>query len=173
MRRAAPFTHRKDPPMPSPLLRRALRPLPMLAALLLAGTAWSQTTVTEAWVRGTVAQQKTTGAFLKISSARGGRLVSVSSAAAGAVEIHEMAMDGTTMRMRPLPQGLPLPAGKTVSLAPGGLHLMMTDLKSALKAGDTVELSLLLEGPDGVRETLRVKAPVRPLGGSATGDHRH
>ena len=160
--------------MPSLLARHPRLPLLlMLATLAAAGPALAQTTVTDAWVRGTVAQQKATGAFLKISSARGGRLVSATSTAAGTVEIHEMAMDGTTMRMRPLPQGLALPAGKAVLLAPGALHLMLTGLKSALKAGDTVELSLLVEGPDGQRETLVVKAPVRPLGGSAMGDHNH
>jgi len=52
------------------------------------------------------------------------RLVSASSPAAGKVQIHEMAMQNGVMKMRELPDGLPIEAGKTVSLAPGGNHLM-------------------------------------------------
>ena len=88
---------------------------------LAAATAQAQTTVKEPWVRGTVAQQKATGAFFQINSAQGGRLVSATSPAAGVVEIHEMSMEGTTMRMRALPKGLELPAGKPVELKPGWL----------------------------------------------------
>ncbi|MEK8048841.1 copper chaperone PCu(A)C [Ideonella sp. DXS22W] len=143
-----------------------LRPAATLAALALAGlSASAQTTVQDAWVRGVVAQQKATGAFMQITSARGGKLLSASSPAAGVVEIHEMAMDGNTMKMRALTEGLPLPAGKPVALKPGGYHVMLMDLKAPLKAGDTVELSLVVEGKDGKKETVPVKAAVRAMGG--------
>jgi len=132
----------------------------------------AQTTVKDAWVRGTVPQQKATGAFFQITSAAGGTLLSASSAAAGVVEIHEMSMDGNTMKMRALPQGLALPAGKAVELKPGGYHVMLMDLKAPLKAGDTVELSLVVEGKDGKKETLAVKAPVKDLAAPAAA-HKH
>jgi copper(I)-binding protein len=134
-----------------------------LAALLLTlatAAAWAQTTVKDAWVRGTVPQQMATGMFAQITSAKGGRLVSVSSTAAGVVEVHEMAMDGNVMKMRAVP-ALDLPAGKMVELKPGGYHVMLMDLKQTLKAGDTVTLSLVIEGSDKQRETVEVKAPVR------------
>ena len=76
--------------------------LTLAAALLCAGLAHAQTTVKDAWVRGTVPQQKATGLFAQITSAGGGRLVSVATPVAGLVEIHEMAMDGNVMRMRAL-----------------------------------------------------------------------
>jgi copper(I)-binding protein len=79
------------------------------------------------------------------------------------VEIHEMAMDGNVMKMRAIP-GLELPAGKTVELKPGGYHVMLMDLKKELKAGDTVPLTLVVEGADKKRETIEVKATVKPLG---------
>jgi hypothetical protein len=142
----------------------------------LAGTsALAQTTVKDAWVRGTVPQQKATGAFFQISSAAGGKLLSASSPAAGVVEIHEMAMDGTTMRMRALPNGLDLPAGKAVELKPGGFHVMLLDLKAPLKAGESVDLSLVVEGKDGKKETIAVKAPVKELAaaGGGHGMHKH
>ena len=142
-----------------------LIPTTCLIALITA-PAFAQTTVTQPWVRGTVAQQKATGAFMQITSTAGAKLISVSTPAAGVAEIHEMKMDGSTMQMRALPAGLDLPAGKAVDFKPGGYHLMLMDLKAPLKAGDTVALTLVVQAPDGKRETLLVKAPVRALGGA-------
>ena len=126
-------------------------------------TAQAQTTVKDLWVRGTVAQQKATGAFMQITSAQGGKLVSVQSPAAGVVEIHEMSMNGDVMKMHAVP-AIDLPAGKPVELKPGGYHVMMMDLKQQLKAGDSVALTLVVEGKDGKRETLQLEAPVKALG---------
>lgn len=141
--------------------------------LALAGVSQAQTTVSEPWVRSTVAGQKATGAYLQISSATGGRLISAASPLAGLVEIHEMTMDGNVMKMRALPNGLELPAGKAVALKPGGLHVMLMDLKQALKAGDTVPLTLVVEGAGNKRETLEVKATVRSPQGAAASAHNH
>jgi copper(I)-binding protein len=129
---------------------------------LAAQMACAQTTVKDPWVRGTVAQQKASGAFMQLTSAQGGKLISASSPVAGVVEIHEMAMDGNVMKMRAIP-GLDLPAGKSVELKPSGYHVMLMDLKQQLKEGDTVPLTLVVEGKDGKRETLEVKAPVKAL----------
>lgn len=130
---------------------------------LIAASAHAQTTVTDPWVRGTVAQQKATGLFVQLTSAQGGKLVSGSSPLAGSVEIHEMAMVNDVMKMRQVP-ALDLPAGKPVALKPGGYHLMLMDLKQALPAGSTVPVTLVVEGADGKRETLTLQAPVRALG---------
>jgi len=138
-----------------------------LAAALFSTAARSQTTVTDAWVRGTVAQQRATGLFAVITSVQGGRLVAASSPVAGVVEVHEMSMSGSTMQMRPVQGGLQLPAGQPVALQPGGYHVMLLDLKQPLKAGDMVSVSFIVEGSDGSRETIEVKAPVRPLGAPA------
>lgn len=156
-----------------------LAPIPAIAAviasaLLAASAAQAQTTVTEPWVRSTVAGQKATGAFLQITSTAGGKLVSASSPVAGVVEIHEMSMDGNVMKMRALSAGLDLPAGKAVALKPGGLHVMLMDLKQPLKAGDTVPLTLVVEGAGNKRETVDVKATVRgPQAAPAAAEHKH
>ena len=149
--------------------------LPALLLALASAPALAQTSVKDAWVRGTVAQQKATGAFMQITSASGGKLVSVSSPAAGVVEIHEMKMDGSTMQMRALPNGLDLPAGSAVDLKPGGFHVMLLDLKAPLKAGDTVDLQLVVVGKDGRKETIAVKAPVKALAATGGGmaEHKH
>ena len=151
-----------------------LIPLALTLALSLSTTlAQAQTTVAEPWVRGTVAQQKASGMFARITSAQGGKLVSASSPVAGVVEIHEMAMSGDVMKMRALPGGLDLPAGKAVELKPGGYHVMLMDLKQQLKAGDTVPVTLVFEGADKKRETVEIKAPVKAMNPTAAPQHKH
>jgi copper(I)-binding protein len=142
----------------------------VLLAIVAAFGARAQTTVKDAWVRGTVANQKATGMFAQISSNSGGKLVAASSPVAGVAEIHEMAMDGNVMKMRAVP-ALELPAGKTVDLKPGGYHVMLMDLKKELKAGDTVPVTLVVEGADKKRETIEVKATVKPLSDSHEKKH--
>ena len=139
---------------------------------LVTSAALAQTTVKEPWIRGTVAQQKATGMFAQITSSSGGKLVSASSPVAGVVEIHEMSMDGTVMKMRALPGGLDLPAGKAVDLKPGGYHVMLMDLKQQLKEGDMVPVTLVIQDKDGKKQTLELKAPVKALN-AGTGGHKH
>ena len=143
----------------------------LVIAVVLAGAplvnALAKTTVSDAWVRGTVAQQKTSGMFCRITSASGGRLVAASSPVAGMVEIHEMTMVDNMMRMRPV-AGLDLPAGKPVELKPSGYHVMLMDLKQQLKVGDTVPVTLVIEDKDGKRENVEVNAQVKAL---ATTEH--
>ncbi len=137
-------------------------PLLALTLALLAAPSYAQVTVADAWVRGTVATQKATGAFMNLTSATDSALVSASSPIAGLVEVHEMSMDGGVMRMRAIPQ-LPLPAGRTVNLKPGGYHVMLMDLKGPLKEGETVPITLTFVGKDGRKTTQDVQAPVRAL----------
>jgi copper(I)-binding protein len=139
-----------------------MKKLALILSLLAFG-AQAQTTVTDPWVRGTVATQKATGMFVQLTSAQGGKLVSGSSPVAGRVEIHEMAVVDGVMRMREI-SALDLPAGKAVELKPGSYHLMLMDLKQPMKAGDIVPVTLVIEGADKKRETLELKASVRPLG---------
>ena len=137
-----------------------------LAALALALPAFAQVTVTDPWVRGTVAGQMATGAFMKLQSAKDAKLIEAASPVAGVVEIHEMAMENNVMRMRAVPS-LALPAGRSVELKPGGYHVMLMDLKQQMKEGETVPVTLVVETA-GKRETIEVKAPVRAP--TATGD---
>ncbi|HEY1396171.1 copper chaperone PCu(A)C [Roseateles sp.] len=159
---------------------RSLACLAVVPALLLtAGLAQAQVVVANAWVRATVPQQKSTGAFLQIKSPTDLKLISVSTPSAGVAEVHEMAMDGDVMRMRPV-ASLAVPAGKLVELKPGGYHVMLMDLKGPLKTGDAVVLTLVFEGADKSRSTVSVQAPARtgpvedpkdPHAGH--GDHKH
>lgn len=148
------------------------RSLALAAALFAAGTVAAQTTVKDGWVRSTVEPQKATGAFMQITSAQGGKLVSAQSPVAGITEVHEMAMDGNVMKMRAVP-ALDLPAGQAVELKPGGYHVMLMDLKQPVKAGETVPMTLVVEGKDGKRETLELKLPVKAAGAAPAAGHKH
>jgi len=139
----------------------------LLIASLLAITAgaWAQTTVKveDAWVRGTVATQKASGAFMRLTPSANARLVAVESPVAGVVEIHEMVMEGDVMKMRAIDGGLPLEAGKTMELKPGGYHVMLIDLPKAVEVGQRVPLTLIFTDTQGKEFTVEVEAPVRPL----------
>ena len=149
-----------------------------LASALLACVALNahaQVTVNEPWVRATVPQQKATGLFASVTAAKGGKLVAASSPVADVVEIHEMAMEGNVMKMRAV-AGLELPPGKAVELKPGGYHVMLMGLKQQVKEGETVSVTLVVEGQDGKRESVEVKAAARALSGQPgghQGGHRH
>jgi copper(I)-binding protein len=143
---------RTIPPMNKPAL--------LFAAAFASAAASAQVTVDKPWVRTTVAQQTTTAAYLTITSAQGGKLVSASSPVAAVVDVHEMKMAGDMMKMRTV-DALPLPAGKPVEFKPNGYHLMMTGLKAPVKAGDVVPIQLVVEDAQGKRETVDVKAAAR------------
>lgn len=131
-----------------------------LSVFVLSFAASAQVTVKDAWVRATVAQQKATGAFMQLLSAQDAQLISAQSPVAGVVEVHEMRMDGGVMKMRAVPK-LALPAGQAVDLKPGSYHVMLMDLKGQVKDGDTVPVTLVVEGQDGKRHTLEIKAAAR------------
>ena len=148
-------------------MKNILNTAALAAALTLSVAAHAQVTVKDPWVRGTVAQQSATGAFMSLTADADARLVSAASPAAAVVEIHEMAMDGGVMKMRAVP-ALALPAGKAVELKPGGYHVMLIDLKKPLSTGDVVPITLTIE-KSGQRSTVEVKAPVRALTTGAPG----
>lgn len=100
--------------------------------------------VEQPWARPTAPRQSVGAAYMRLRSPGGDRLLGGSSPAAGRVEVHEMRMDGDVMRMRER-EALDLPAGEVVTLAPGGLHVMLIDLAAPLAAGQRVPLLLRFE----------------------------
>lgn len=133
------------------------------AALLTAFAAQAQSPavkVGDPWVRATVAPQKATGAFMELTAAKPVKVVAVSSPVAAMVEVHEMKMEDGVMKMRAV-DALPLPAGQAVALKPGSYHVMLMGLKAPIKAGETVPLTLTVEGEDGKRTAVEIKALAR------------
>ena len=143
-----------------------------IAVAATATAVQAQVTVSGAWVRGAVQGQTATGAYMQLRSADGATLLGADSPAAGIVEIHEMRMEGNTMRMRRVEQ-LELPAGRAVELKPGGYHVMLMDLKAPLKKGDTVPIKLKVRSKSGQAQDVEVKAEVRDVAAAAGGASKH
>jgi copper(I)-binding protein len=133
-----------------------------VTAAFLGSAAWAQTAtvkVENAWARASVQGQKASGAFMRLTSPDGARLVRAESPAAGVTEVHEMKMEGDVMKMRPVP-ALDLPAGQAVELKPGGYHVMLLDLKAPLKKGSTVPVTLYFQDAKGAESRLDLSLPV-------------
>ncbi len=97
--------------------------------------------VENAWARATPGKSDIGVAYATIRSPVGDRLVAASTPVANKAELHTMTMTNGVMKMRPV-AAIDIPAGKPVSLAPGGLHIMLMGLKEPLKAGEKFPLTL-------------------------------
>lgn len=141
-----------------------LFPVLALGLGLPCGTALAQAVddvaVEGAYVRAVPPGQSNSAAFMKISNqgAAAHALVGGSTPAAKALELHTHTMEGGMMRMRQV-EKIDLPAGDTVSLQPGGLHLMLIGLQQKLVPMESVPITLRFE--DGSEKTLEV--PIHKL----------
>ena len=131
-----------------------------LAAL--SATASAQTappSITEVWARATPAGATSAAAYMTVTSPVADRLVAVAAPAAKQADLHRMTMENGIMEMRQV-AAIDLPAGKPVTLTPGGYHIMLTGLKAPLRQGGTVRLTLTF-AKSGTRQ---VTAQVEPIG---------
>jgi copper(I)-binding protein len=116
-------------------------------------------TVVHPYARFTVAGQKAGGGFMSIENkGAADRLVAASTPASERVELHTMRMEGDVMRMRQV-EGIDVPAGKTVELAPGGHHLMLMGLKAPLTVGTPFALTLRFQRAGEVTVQVEVENP--------------
>jgi copper(I)-binding protein len=135
--------------------------LALVATIALGANA--EVTAKDAWVRGTVPAQTSTGAFLTLTSTTDAKVLSASSPVASMVELHQSTRHGGVNHMEAV-ASLALPAGKAVQLKPGGYHVMLMGLSKPLAPGETVPLTFTIEEKGGKRTELQVKAEVRPIG---------
>jgi periplasmic copper chaperone A len=129
--------------------------------------------ITQAWSRATPGGAKVGSGYLTIENQGSApdRLTGGSADIADKVEVHEMATNNGVMTMRHLDKGLTIEPGKTVKLAPGGYHLMLFDLKSPLKQGDKVPVTLDFEKAGKVKVSLDVQGVgARAPAGAGSGD---
>ncbi len=121
-----------------------------------------------AWSRATAAGAKVGAGYLTIRNTgnTADTLVSVATPVAGSGEIHDMTMTEGVMRMRRMADGVEIPAGGSIELKPGGMHLMLIDLKQPLTEGSRVPVTLTFKS--GATGT--VDLPVRGLGASGGTD---
>lgn len=106
------------------------------------------------------------GFIIKNEGAEDDMLISVESPAAGRVELHEMTMQNDVMKMRKLEEGIAIPAGETVTLQSGGLHLMFMEVKKPFAEGDDIPVTLTFKQAGKVNYVL-------PVGDAAGSAHKH
>ncbi len=154
----------------------SIRLLPLIAtAMLFAAPASAQNykvaslEIDQPWTRATPPTAKTGGGFVTITNkgTTPDRLIAARSAASDKVEIHEMKMDGSVMRMRELAQGVEIPPGATVTLKPGGYHIMFMELKAPFAKDAKVPVTLVFEKAGSID----VELAVQPMGAGAPAQH--
>jgi copper(I)-binding protein len=140
-----------------------------LSSLSIAQGPANSIKVENAYAFATAPGQPVAGGFLKIDNkGAADKLVSASSPVAGEVQLHEMAMDGNVMKMLQL-KDIAVPAGGSVELRPGSLHLMFMKLKAPLVAGQTISVKLRFAKAGD----LEVNMPVNAMGGQHGGAMKH
>jgi len=124
------------------------------------------------FARATLPNAPVGGGFFTIENTgtQADRLISAASSVAGATQVHSMAMEGDVMKMGQLTEGLEIPAGETVVLAPGGAHVMFMGLNQAFVEGETVTVTLTFEKAGSVDLVLPVLATAA---GGAAGHGAH
>jgi copper(I)-binding protein len=155
------------------MLRRPSVPAVLLALLAPIGAASAAEPsatigalqIVEPWTRATPPRAPTGSGYLAIENIgqQSDRLVAIASPRAERVEIHAMTMEGGVMRMRPHAAGLDIPAGETVALTPGGLHLMFMGLTAPFSQGEAVPVTLTFEKAG----TVELVMPTMPIGAQA------
>lgn len=132
------------------------------------------------WSRATPNGAKVAGGYLTVTNtgSEPDTLTGGTFDASGAVELHAMSMEGGVMKMAPVENGLPIKPGETVTLKPGGYHLMFTGLKDPLKKGETVKGTLTFAKAGAVPVTYTVESLAAKAPGDAAmemkgGSHHH
>jgi periplasmic copper chaperone A len=135
------------------------------------GGATSTIAVEQPWARATPAGAMTGAAYMTIANKTNtaDRLTAASSDVAAKVQIHEMAMVNGVMQMRQLVDGLAIPAGGSVTLKPGGYHVMLIGLKKRLIAGQTLPLTLTFAKAGNISITVPIQAIGATHSGSGMG----
>jgi periplasmic copper chaperone A len=123
--------------------------------------------ITQPWSRATP-KGATSGAGYMTITNKGttpDRVSCVSSDASGQCQIHSMTMEGGVMKMRPVEGGLEIKPGETITLKPGGFHVMFVDLKHPLERGNKVKVTLKFDNAG----TVDVEYPIVAIGASPPG----
>jgi copper(I)-binding protein len=124
-------------------------------------------TIKDPWARATPKGASVGGGYVIVTNngPEPDRLIGASLADAGRVELHEMSMVGSVMKMRPVTDGMEIKPGETVGLKPGGYHMMFLNLRNPLVQGEMVDGTLVFQKAG----TVQVKFKVESIG--AMGGH--
>lgn len=122
------------------------------------------------WARPTTAGIRNGGAYFVVHNegSADDRLLSVSGDAAERFELHETQVDAQGVaRMLPMAQGVPVPAGGNAAFKPGGLHVMMLNLRGPLVAGTKIPVVLTFAQAGAITVELAIETGAAPMPGMA------
>ena len=127
--------------------------------------------ISQPWARATPKGADDGAAYMTVANTgtKAARLSCLSSDASAKCQIHEMSMTGGVMKMRPVEGGLLIKPGQTVTLKPGGFHVMLVDLKAPLQQGKTVEATMQVDGGASVQVAFPIAAIGAPAPGASAG----
>ena len=143
----------------------------MGAVAALSRAAEAELGLSNAWVRPTLGAGRTTAAYVTIANmgTAADRLMAAETPGAGSVEIHTSGMEDGVMRMRRL-EGLDIPPGKTITMAPGGFHIMLIDMEEPVQVGTNMPLTLIFESAGSITVEAEVSMTPPASTGSSNGD---
>ncbi len=136
---------------------------------LVSTVALADAAISDPFARATPPNAKNGAAYATISSTEGDRLISVATGAARMVQIHDTKVEDGVAKMREIEGGLEIPAGRSVTLAPGGKHVMLMGLTGPLAEGEDVTLTFTFEKAGEIEIT----APIKKLKGGHAASHSH
>jgi copper(I)-binding protein len=129
--------------------------------------------VETAWARASAGEAKNGAAYMTLHNVGTGpdKLLSAASSVAGKVELHNHIMVGNVAQMRPV-DAIEVSPGSPTVLQPGGLHVMLLDLKAPLRAGQSFPVTLTFERAGKIEATVAVQPLRAPAPGGGM-PHRH
>ena len=123
-------------------------------------------TIVHPWSRQSPMSAGVAAGFMKIVNAGtvDDRLIKATASISDNVQLHQMKMEGEVMKMVEIPEGIVIPAGQTVELKPGSLHVMFLDLTSQPKEGEMFHGTLVFEKAGTAEVEYIVMAPNAGMG---------
>lgn len=117
--------------------------------------------IKNAWVRETPPGSTITALYLDIENTENKEdtLMSASSGVCRVAELHTTSVDDKGVAKMEMLESISIPAGGTVKLDPGGMHIMLIDLEQSLKSGENVEVDLVFEKAGTLKVPAKVKGP--------------
>lgn len=131
-------------------------------------------TIKQPWARASAGRAPNGAAFMSLTNGgtEADRLVAASADIAKKAELHTHIKDGEVMKMRPV-EAIEVPAGQTVTLQPGGLHVMFMGLHQPLQQGGRFPLTLEFAKAGKVIVEVPIQAPGAGMPMAGGMDHGH
>jgi len=122
--------------------------------------------VVSPWARASIGKNGAAYFTIVNSGRTDDKLIGVMADVAKRVELHTHKMDGNVMRMRPI-ETIPVPSRATVTLQPGGNHVMLMGLNRKLTEGKSFLLTLVFDKAGKVEVSVRIgkMGAAGPIGG--------